>query len=94
MSGPRPAPERRFGGQVALKETFGALGSIRRPAGTGLEVPPAAMPSRKPTLDPETLAELSLLGERYPPMVWGGIAIVALGIGLTTLAQARAARAP
>ena len=35
---------------------------------------------------------VSLLGERYPPMVWAGIAVVALGIGLTTLAQARAAR--
>lgn len=32
------------------------------------------------------------LGERYPPMVWAGIAVVALGIGLTTLAQVRAAR--
>jgi drug/metabolite transporter (DMT)-like permease len=35
---------------------------------------------------------VSFLGERYPPMVWAGIAVVALGIGLTTLAQARAAR--
>lgn len=32
------------------------------------------------------------LGERYPPLVWAGIAVVALGIALTTLAQARAAR--
>jgi drug/metabolite transporter (DMT)-like permease len=32
---------------------------------------------------------VSFLGERYPPMVWVGIAIVALGIGLSTLAQAR-----
>ncbi|MCA3554220.1 DMT family transporter [Aestuariivirga sp.] len=32
------------------------------------------------------------LGERYPPLVWAGIAVVALGIGLTTLAQARAPR--
>ena len=28
------------------------------------------------------------LGERYPPAVWAGIAVVAVGIGLTTLAQA------
>ena len=35
---------------------------------------------------------VSLLGERYPPMVWAGIAVVALGIALTTLAQAGAAR--
>ena len=35
---------------------------------------------------------VSLLGERYPPLVWAGIAVVAAGIGLTTLAQARAAR--
>ncbi len=35
---------------------------------------------------------VSFLGERYPPLVWAGIAVVALGIGLTTLAQARAAR--
>ena len=32
------------------------------------------------------------LGERYPPAVWAGIAVVALGIGLTTLAQARGPR--
>lgn len=32
------------------------------------------------------------LGERYPPAVWAGIAVVAAGIGLTTLAQVRAAR--
>ena len=32
------------------------------------------------------------LGERYPPMVWAGIAVVALGIGLTTLAQVRTLR--
>lgn len=36
---------------------------------------------------------VSLLGEHYPPMVWTGIAVVALGIGLTTLAQVQAARA-
>ena len=35
---------------------------------------------------------ISLLGERYPPMVWAGIAIVACGIALTTFAQVRAAR--
>ncbi|MFO1133300.1 MAG: DMT family transporter [Hyphomicrobiales bacterium] len=35
---------------------------------------------------------VSFLGERYPPMVWLGIAVVALGIGLSTLAQARAPR--
>ena len=35
---------------------------------------------------------VSFLGERYPPLVWAGIAVVAAGIGLTTLAQARAAR--
>ncbi len=29
------------------------------------------------------------LGERYPPAVWAGIAVVALGVGLTTLAQVR-----
>lgn len=31
---------------------------------------------------------VSFLGERYPPMVWAGMAVVALGIGLSTLAQA------
>lgn len=35
---------------------------------------------------------VSFLGERYPPLVWTGIAVVAAGIGLTTLAQARAMR--
>lgn len=35
---------------------------------------------------------VSFLGERYPPLVWTGIAVVAAGIGLTTLAQARAVR--
>jgi drug/metabolite transporter (DMT)-like permease len=35
---------------------------------------------------------VSFLGERYPPMVWAGVAVVALGIGLTTIAQMRAAR--
>ena len=33
---------------------------------------------------------VSFLGERYPPLVWAGISVVAAGIGLTTLAQARA----
>lgn len=32
------------------------------------------------------------LGERYPATVWAGIAVVALGIGLTTLAQVRGQR--
>ena len=32
------------------------------------------------------------LDERYPPMVWAGIAVVAIGIGLTTLAQVRSPR--
>jgi drug/metabolite transporter (DMT)-like permease len=32
------------------------------------------------------------LGERYPPMVWMGIAVVAAGIALTTLAQVKALR--
>jgi drug/metabolite transporter (DMT)-like permease len=35
---------------------------------------------------------VAFLGERYPPMVWAGIAVVASGIGLSTLAQLRAAR--
>jgi len=35
---------------------------------------------------------LSFLGEHYPPLVWVGIAVVAAGIGLTTLAQARAVK--
>lgn len=35
---------------------------------------------------------VAFLGERYPPMVWAGIGVVALGIALTTLAQAGAAR--
>ena len=35
---------------------------------------------------------VGVLGERYPPTVWAGIAVVALGIGLTTLAQARGLR--
>lgn len=33
---------------------------------------------------------VSLLGETYPPVVWAGVAVVALGIGLSTLAQVRA----
>ena len=28
-----------------------------------------------------------LLGERYPPLVWGGVALIALGIGLTVWAK-------
>ena len=32
------------------------------------------------------------LGERYPPLVWVGIAVVAAGIALTTLAQAGGVR--
>ncbi len=28
-----------------------------------------------------------LLGERYPPLVWGGVALIALGIGLTVWAR-------
>ena len=28
-----------------------------------------------------------LLGERYPPLVWGGVALIALGIGLTGWAR-------
>lgn len=36
---------------------------------------------------------VAFLGERYPPLVWAGIAVVACGIALTTLAQARAANA-
>ena len=35
---------------------------------------------------------VAFLGERYPPMVWAGIAVVAAGIALSTLAQLRAAR--
>lgn len=35
---------------------------------------------------------VGFLGERYPPAVWAGIAVVAAGIALTTLAQARAMR--
>ena len=34
---------------------------------------------------------VAFLGERYPPLVWAGIAVVACGIALTTLAQLRAA---
>lgn len=30
---------------------------------------------------------VSLLGERYPPSVWAGIAVVAVGVALTSLAQ-------
>jgi drug/metabolite transporter (DMT)-like permease len=37
-------------------------------------------------------AGVAFLGERYPPMVWAGIAVVAAGILLTTWAQARVAK--
>lgn len=33
---------------------------------------------------------VSLLGESYPPVVWVGVAVVAAGIALSTLAQVRA----
>jgi drug/metabolite transporter (DMT)-like permease len=36
---------------------------------------------------------VGVLGESYPAGVWAGVAIVAAGIGLTTLAQLRTARA-
>lgn len=36
---------------------------------------------------------VALLGETYPAMVWAGVAVVAAGIILSTLAQVRAARA-
>lgn len=36
---------------------------------------------------------VAFLGERYPPLVWGGIAVVAWGIALTTIAQLRAGKA-
>jgi drug/metabolite transporter (DMT)-like permease len=32
---------------------------------------------------------VSLLGERYPPLVWLGIGVIALGIALTSLSQRR-----
>lgn len=35
---------------------------------------------------------VTLLGESYPAMVWAGVAVVAAGIALSTLAQLRAAR--
>jgi drug/metabolite transporter (DMT)-like permease len=35
---------------------------------------------------------VAFLGERYPPLVWAGIAVVATGIALTTWAQLLAAR--
>ena len=28
-----------------------------------------------------------LMGERYPPLVWGGVALIALGIGLPVWAR-------
>jgi drug/metabolite transporter (DMT)-like permease len=37
-------------------------------------------------------AGVTFLGETYPPMVWAGVAVVAAGIALSTLAQVRAAR--
>jgi drug/metabolite transporter (DMT)-like permease len=36
---------------------------------------------------------VAFLGERYPPLVWTGVAVVAAGITLTTWAQTRAAKA-
>ena len=36
---------------------------------------------------------VAFLGERYPPLVWAGVAVVAAGIALTSWAQARAAKA-
>lgn len=33
---------------------------------------------------------VTLLGETYPPLVWAGVAVVAAGIALSTLAQAKA----
>ncbi len=38
------------------------------------------------------VAGVAFLGESYPPMVWGGIAVVAAGILLTSWAQWRAAK--
>lgn len=35
---------------------------------------------------------VGFLGERYPPMVWVGVAVVAAGIAITTLAQRRERR--
>ena len=35
---------------------------------------------------------VGFLGERYPPMVWAGAAVVAAGIAITTLAQRREGR--
>jgi drug/metabolite transporter (DMT)-like permease len=35
---------------------------------------------------------VAFLGERYPPMVWAGVAVVASGIALATIAQARAGK--
>ncbi|MFN4141614.1 DMT family transporter [Aestuariivirga sp.] len=39
-------------------------------------------------------AGIAFLGESYPPLVWLGIAVVAAGIGLSTLAQVRPGRKP
>lgn len=36
---------------------------------------------------------VTLLGETYPPMVWWGVAVVAAGVALSTLAQRRAVAA-
>ena len=36
---------------------------------------------------------VGVLGESYPAAVWAGVAIIAAGIGLTTLTQLRTARA-
>jgi drug/metabolite transporter (DMT)-like permease len=38
-------------------------------------------------------AGVLLLGETYPASVWAGVAVVAIGIALSTIAQVRAARA-
>jgi drug/metabolite transporter (DMT)-like permease len=35
---------------------------------------------------------VAFLGERYPPMVWAGVAVVASGIALATIAQVRAGK--
>ena len=46
-------------------------------------------------LDAQTLTGLGvavgagLLGERYPPLVWAGVALIALGVGLTAWARRR-----
>jgi drug/metabolite transporter (DMT)-like permease len=35
---------------------------------------------------------VAFLGERYPPMVWLGVAVVAAGIALATIAQSGAGK--